>query len=190
MARHTDALLPAGWQLVAEHRSTVSRTLFVGFASLLALLVTLLAVVAMLGDSPWLAVAVPLIVLAWWRGLRPMPGPGARLLLCREGIAYSEWPFRALSWSAVRETELVPNAEGGPHCILLLLEKHYTLPQDEKKRIALPPAGVPDVVEIVSDTLNIDIAELHAAIAELLARQHPESYPGRRLTRGLSATGL
>lgn len=54
----------------------------------------------------------------------------------------------------------------------------------------LPPAGVPEVVEIVPDTLDTDIARLHAAIAELLARQHPESYPGRRLARGLSATGL
>lgn len=190
MARHADALLPADWQLVAEYRSTASRTLFVWFASLLALLVMLLAVAAMLGDSPWLAAAVPLIVLAWWRALRPMPGPGARLLLCREGIAYSEWPFRALPWPAVRETELVFTAEGWPHRILLLLEKHYTLPQDEKKRLALPPAGIPDVVEIVPDTLNIDIVILHAAISERLAHRHPESYPGRRLARGLSATGL
>lgn len=189
MPRHADALLPADWQLVAEYRSTVSRTLFVWFASLLALLVTLLSVAAMLGGSPWLAVAMLLIMLAWWRVLRPMPGPGARLLLCQEGIAYSGWPFRALPWPAIRETELVSTPEGGPHRILLLLEKHYTLPQDEKKRISLPPAGVPDVVEIVPDTLNIAIASLHAAISELLAHRHPESYPGRRLARGLSATG-
>ena len=190
MTRHTDALLPAGWQLVAEHRSTASRTLFVWLASLLSLLVTLLAVTAMLGDSLWLVAAMLLIVLAWWRVLRPMPGPGARLLLCREGIAYSEWPFRALPWQAVRETELVSSAEGGPHRILLLLEKHYTLPRDEQKRLALPPAGVPDIVEIVPDTLNVGIRELHAAITELLAQQHPGSYPARRLARSLSATGL
>lgn len=191
MVRHADALLPAGWQLVAEYRSTAARALFVWIASLLALLVTLLAVVAMLSDALlWLVVATALILLGWWRMLRPLPGPGARLLLCREGIAYSEWPFRALPWPTVRETELVSSAEGGPHRILLLLEKHYTLPQEDKARLALEPAGVPDVVGIVPDTLDIGIAKLHSVIAELLARHHPASYPGRRVARGLSATGL
>lgn len=191
MARRTAAPPPAGWQVVAEYRGSAARTLFVWFAALLSLLATLLVVVAMLGDTPlWLAAATALILLAWWRMLRPLPGAGARLLLCREGIAYSEWPFRALPWPAVRETELVSSAEGGPHRILLLMEKHYSLPQDEKQRLASPPAGVPEVVEIVPDTLNVGIRELHTAIAELLARQHPGSHPARRLARGLSATGL
>lgn len=191
MARRTGTLPPAGWQIVAEHRGSAARTLFVWIAALLSLLATLLVVVAMLGEAPfWLAAATAPILLAWWRMLRPLPGPGDRLLLCREGIVYSAWPFRALPWEAVRETELVWAGEAGPHRILLRLEKHYTLPQDEKQRLALPPAGVPDVVEIVPDTLNIDVARLHAAIAEHLARRHPQSYPGRRLARGLSATGL
>ncbi len=191
MGRRAEALPPAGWQVVAEYRGSAARALFVWTATLLSLPATLLAVVAMLGDTPlWLAAATALILLAWWRLLRPLPGPGDRLLLCREGIAYSQWPFRILSWEAIRETELFCTAEGGPHRILLLLDKHYTLPQDEQKRLALPPAGVPDIVEIVPDTLNVGIRELHAAITELLARQHPGSYPARRLARGLSATGL
>lgn len=191
MARHAETLPPAGWQVVAEYRGTAARTLFVWFAALLSLLATLLVLVAMLGDAPlWLAAATALILLAWWRMLRPLPGAGARLLLCREGIAYSQWPFRILPWEAIRETELFCTGEGGPHRILLLLEKHYTLPQDERKRLALSPAGVPDVVEIVPDTLNTGIRELLASIAELLARRHPQSYPGRRMARGLSATGL
>lgn len=191
MAPRTGSLPPAGWQVVAEYRGSTARTLFVWIAALLSLLATLLVVVAMLGDSPpWLAAATALILLAWWRMLRPLPGPGDRLLLCREGIAYSAWPFRALPWETVRETELVSSAEGGPHRILLRLEKHYTLPQEEKQRLALPPAGVPEIVEIVPDTLNIEIPRLHAAIAELLARRHPDSYPARRMARGLSTTGL
>lgn len=191
MARRTAALPPAGWQVVAEYRGSAARTLFVWLAALLSLLATLLVVAAMLGDSPlWLAAATALILLAWWRMLRPLPGPGDRLLLCREGIAYSAWPFRALPWEDVRETELVSSAEGGPHRILLRLEKHYTLQQDAEQRLALPPAGVPEIAEIVPDTLNIEIVRLHAAIAELLARQHPGSYPARRLARSLSATGL
>jgi len=184
-------LLPAGWQPVAEYRGTAARTLFVWFAVLLSLLATLLLVVTMLGEFPfWLATVTALILLAWWRMLKPLPGPGTRLLLCGEGIAYTKWPFGALPWEAVRETELIWSGECGPHRILLRLEKHFTLQQDERKRLALPPAGVPDVVEIVPDTLNIDIAELHTAIAELLAGKHPESYHGRRRARGLSATGL
>lgn len=192
MAQHpTAALPPAGWQVVAAYRGSAARTLFVWLAALLSLLASLLAVLALLGDSPlWLAAATALILLAWWRMLRPLPGPGDRLWLCREGIAYSRWPFRALPWQAVRETELVSSAEGGPHRILLRLEKHFTLPQDEHKRLALPPAGVPEVVEIVPDTLDTDVRALHAAIAERLARQHAGSYPARRLARGLSATGL
>jgi hypothetical protein len=187
-----ERLLPDGWQIIQAHRSTMGRALFVWLAFLLSLLVTLLVTVSLLPDKPLLTGAlVILITFAYFRALRPLPGPGARLLLCQEGIAYSEWSFRALSWQDVRETELIAAGEAGmPHRIRLLLEKHFTLPQDDKARLAQAPAGVPDVVDIVPDTLDIGITKLHDVIAELLARHNPASYPGRRRARGLSATGL
>ncbi|BBO21270.1 MAG: hypothetical protein HKUEN07_04650 [Rhodocyclaceae bacterium] len=192
MLPHAERLLPDGWQLIQAHRSTMGRTLFVWLAFLLSLLVTLLVTASLLPDRPLLTWALAaLITFAYFRALRPLPGSAARLLLCREGIVYSEWPFRALSWQDVRETELIAAGEAGmPHRIRFLLQKHFTLPQDEKVRLALTPAGVPDVVDIIPDTLDISITRLHDVIAELLARHNPGSYPGRRIARGLSATGL
>lgn len=192
MHRHAERLLPDGWQLIQTHHGSLGRVLFVWLAVLLSLIVTLLVTASLLPDKPLLTAALAgLIALAYFHVLRPLPGPGARLLLCREGIAYSKWPFGVLSWRDVRETELIAAGDTGmPHRIRLLLEKHYTLPQDDKARLALPPVGVPDAVDIVPDTLDIDITRLHGQIAELLARHNPASYPARRLARGLSATGL
>jgi hypothetical protein len=148
MNRHTGRLLPDGWKLIEEHRATVGRTLFSWLAFLLSLLVVLLVTASLLPEQPLLmGVLAVLITFAYFRNLRPLPGSGARLLLCQEGIVYSEWPFRALSWKNVRETELIAAGETG-------------------------------------------VAKLHGVIAELLARHHPASYPGRRVARGLSATGL